>query len=79
MDPTIDPKALRLQRALKKLADAQGEYDAALLDLCQNGPRGSQQAATRITGLTREALRLRVRKIEAGQPATPAARDGEAA
>ncbi|MEV7602377.1 hypothetical protein AB0O91_33900 [Kitasatospora sp. NPDC089797] len=54
----------RLERAAKRLADAEAEFDAALLDLLRNGPHGSQQTATRITGMNRDTLRRRVRAAE---------------
>jgi DNA-binding protein Fis len=54
----------RLERATRRLADAESEFNAALLDLLQNGPHGSQQTATQITGMNRDTLRRRVRAAE---------------
>ncbi|MGW1883220.1 hypothetical protein [Streptomyces sp. NPDC001970] len=59
-----DPRIQRLERATKRLADAEKEFDAALIDLLEHGPRGAQAAATRITGMNRDTLRRRHRDHE---------------
>lgn len=59
-----DPRIRRLERATKRLADAETEFEAALLDLLEHGPRGAQAAATRITGMNRDTLRRRHRDHE---------------
>ncbi|WP_280725385.1 hypothetical protein [Kitasatospora sp. MAA4] len=66
---TDDPRRARLKRAVKKLTDAQAEYDDALFDLLTNGGYGSRKAASEMTGLTAEALRLRLIKLKAHGPA----------
>ncbi len=53
------PEIRRLEGATKRLNDAQSEFDDALNALLNTGKRGSQAAAARITGMTRESLRLR--------------------
>ncbi|MFD7554659.1 hypothetical protein ACFV9E_09015 [Streptomyces sp. NPDC059835] len=63
----------RLRQAKTALDAAQQEYDAALLDMLANGPHGSQKVAADITGLTREALRLRgIKAREAQSEVQPA-------
>ncbi|MFJ6633780.1 hypothetical protein ACIQMR_20690 [Streptomyces sp. NPDC091376] len=59
-----DPRIRRLERATKRLADAEKEFGAALMDLLEHGPRGAQAAATRITGMNRDTLRRRHRDHE---------------
>lgn len=58
------PEIRRLERATKRLNDAQSEFEDALSSLLGTGKRGSQATAARITGLTREALRLRQKAQE---------------
>jgi hypothetical protein len=59
-----DPRIRRLERATQRLADAEKEFEDALIDLLKHGPRGAQAAATRITGMNRDTLRRRHRGHE---------------
>jgi hypothetical protein len=66
---TENPESKLLEQATERLADAQAEFDRALYALLNSGRRGSQAAAARITGLTREALRLRQRAQQQNESA----------